>query len=391
MSNIAILLNGDIINDSRVIRIIRTFSKDPKNNIDLFYIDGTDSDKKLFSENVRLYSIQRDINFKTQVIRHSFFYNEFMFFIKEVLSTKINYDYIYANDLPCLKPAVKLKKLLCAKVIYDSHEIYLETINQFFPVRSSGIKKYIFKFLISFMRNAGEIAEKKLLQDVDSFITVGLGLKLYFEKKYKTKNIQVLMNFPSRPTSNKRVDIHAILHLDRSDFIVLYQGVLNLGRGLFTMIESMKYTKANIKLVVLGYGTLKNTLQEFVVSENLSDKVFFMEKVDSSVLLEYTRSANCGISLLEPFNLSCKFAAPNKLFEYINSSLPVIATNTFESNLVFKKYEVGLLVENEPINIAKAMDKLSESNLSPYIENCNEAAKEYHWENQENILFNLVK
>lgn len=391
MSKIAMLLNGDIINDSRVIRIIKTFSKNTNNFIDLFYIEGSEADNLLFSKNVRLFSIDRKITFKTKVLRHTLFYNEFLFFVKHVLSTKIKYDYIYANDLPCLKPAVKLKKKLGAKVIYDSHEIYIETINQFFPVNSKGIKKIIFRLMIRFMRKAGEIAENNLLKKIDSFITVGLGLKLYFEKKYNIKNTTVLMNFPTKPTLLKPIDLRDLLGIDKSDFLVIYQGVLNLGRGLFIMIESLKYTNPTIKLVILGYGTLKESLQDFVKLHHLSDKVRFLDKVDSRVLLNYTRSANCGISLLEPFNLSCKYAAPNKLFEYINSEIPVIATNTFESKIVFEKYEIGLLVENDPIKIADAMNKLSISDLSDYIKNCRNAAQEYNWENQEKVLTTLIQ
>jgi glycosyltransferase involved in cell wall biosynthesis len=391
MSKIAILLNGDIINDSRVIRIIRSLSKNENNLIDLFYIEGTEADNSLFSKNVRLFSIDRKITFKTQVLRHSFFYNEFLFFVKAVLSTTVNYDYIYANDLPCLSPAIKLKKHLNAKVIYDSHEIYLETINQFFPISSTGIKKLIFKFIIFFMRKFGEIAEKRLLKKTDTFITVGLGLKLYFERKYNVKNINVLMNFPTKPIQLKSVDLHNILGIDKSDFLVIYQGVLNLGRGLFTMIESLKYTNPNVKLVILGYGTLKESLKEFVKLNNLTDKVHFLEKVDSSVLLNYTKAANCGISLLEPFNLSCKYAAPNKLFEYINAGIPIITSDTFESRIIFKKYEVGIILENDPIIIANAMNEMSVKDLSHYVKNCENAAREFNWENQEEILLNLIQ
>lgn len=391
MSKIAMLLNGGIINDSRVIRIIKTFSKDQNNSIDLFYVDGDERDDMLFSKNVRLFCIDAKLTFKTQLLRHTFFYNEFLFFIKAVLSTKVKYDHIYANDLPCLKPAVILKKKLGAKVIYDSHEIFLETINQFFPGNSKGIKKLIFNFLIAFMRKAGEIAENNLLKRVDSFITVGLGLKLYFEKKYKVPNIHVLMNFPIKPVKIEPVDLHKLINVDKSNFLVLYQGVLNLGRGLFIMIESLKYTNPNIKLVILGYGTLKGTLEEFVKQNNLSEKVYFLEKVDSAVLLNYTKSADCGITLLEPFNLSIEFAAPNKLFEYINAKIPIIATDTFESRIVFNKYDVGILVENDPILIANSINKLSKSDLSYYSKNCKNAAQEYNWENQEEVLLRLIR
>ncbi len=391
MSKIAILLNGGIINDSRVIKIIRSFSKNTENLIDLFYEDSTPSDDILFNKNVRLFSISRKINFKTKLIRHTVFYNEFLFLIKPVLATKIKYDYIYANDLPCLKPAVIIKKQIGAKVIYDSHEIYIETINQFFPNNSSGIRKLAFNFLIFLMRKLGVITEKKLLKKVDSFITVGKGLQLYFEKTYKQNNVNVLMNFPNIPKNIVPVNIHSIINLDKNDFIVIYQGVLNLGRGLYTMIETFKYTEANIKLVILGYGTLQKSLQEFVNLNKLSQKVFFHEKVDSSILLNYTKAANCGISLLEPFNLSCKFAAPNKLFEYINAGIPVIASRTLESEIVFSKYNIGELVENNPILIAESINNLAKSDTTIYKENCKKAALEYNWENQEKILLNFIQ
>ena len=391
MNNIAVLLNGGINNDSRVINIIKTFSSINNTFIDLFYIEETKNDKTIFSSNVRLFCVKENENFKTKIIRHSFFYNEFMFYVPFVLKTGIQYNFIYANDLPCLKPAIKLKSKLRAKVIYDSHEIYNETINQFFPKNSKGIKKIIFMFLIFFMRYVGGKAENKFLKKIDSFITVGEALKLYFEKKYNVKNILIIKNLPLNQNDLTPLNLHELMKLDSTDFIIIYQGVLNQGRGLFLMIEALKYTNSKVKLLILGNGTLKGSLLDFVKANNLSDKVFFLDRVDSNVLLRYTKGADCGILLLESINLSTKYAAANKLFEYINAGIPVIANKSFEHDIVFEKYAIGLLVENNIKSIADAMNTMSISNNSKYKENSLKAVREYNWKNQESILINLIK
>ena len=389
MIKIAVLLNGGIAGDSRVIKTIKTFSNTGSNLVDLYYINPTNKDSQLFNKKVRLFPYNYIETFKQKFIKHTFFYNEYMFFVREVLNNRERYDYIYANDLPCLRPAIKLKKKIGSKVIYDSHEIYIETINQFFP-KTKGVKKIVFYFLIWFMRFVGLMMEKKLLKKVDSFVTVGESLKNYFNKKYNVKNINVVLNVPFKSNNILPVNLHEKLGLDPTDFLVIYQGMLNLGRGLYFMIETLKYTNPNVKLIVLGYGTLKKSLAEFTKINNLNDRVLFHDKVDADILLNYTAGANCGICLLEPLNLSCENAAPNKLFEYINAGIPVIASNTPECKRLLSVYSVGVLVNNNPIEIADAINNLSKNDLTIYKENCALAAKKYNWENQELVLLNLI-
>jgi len=136
------LLNGEIKNDNRVIKMIRSLSK--KSLIDLYYVNGDESDKFIFDKNVNLYSFNYEASLKRKLIQHTFFIWEFNFFFSQVMNRKVNYDYIWCNDLPTLNPGLKISKKLESKLIYDSHEIYLETLNQFFPRNSFGLKKIIF-------------------------------------------------------------------------------------------------------------------------------------------------------------------------------------------------------------------------------------------------------
>lgn len=389
MKKIAVLLNASIKNDARVIKIINTLSSE--NKIDLFYIEGNKNDKSLFNKNVRLFSFPKPKGFRNTIIKHTFFYNEFNFYKQKVLQNNAKYDFVYANDLPTLKPAIEIKKETSAKVIYDSHEIYIETLNQFFPINSRGIKKIVVQMLLILMRYSGTKAEKHLLTNVDHFITVGDELKKYFFRKYKYNGIKVVMNCPYSKKTKDIKNIKADLSINDKDALFIYQGNLNEGRGLKLLVESFQYVNKNIYLLILGNGVLKKELQELVFKLKLNNKIFFHNEVAHSELLSFTKGADFGINLLEDLNLSKKYAVPNKLFEYIHSELPIISSKMPESINIYEQYNIGKLVENNSKSISKAINTIINENLKEYKSNCQLAALKYSWENQEQTLQSIVK
>lgn len=389
MKKIAVLLNGSIRNDSRVIKIVNSFIH---NNalVDLFYLNPSGEDKLIFNNGVRLYGSHKKETLKGKIIRHTCFYNEYLFLVKEVLSKKVKYDFVYANDLPCLKPAVLLKRKLGAKVIYDSHEIYIETLNQFFPKDSTKIKRILYRCTMLVMKILGSWAEKKYLKEIDDFITVGEELKNYFEQKYSYKNIRIVMNCPVKGRIAKPFDYRKEYHLPLNSVIVLYQGVLNTGRGLDLLLKAMRRTSPLIYLVIIGDGVLKKQLEYDSESYNLNNKVFFIETKDPEILQSYTSGGDIGVNLLEAINLSKKFAVPNKLFQYIHAGIPVLGSYSPENDKIFNKYNIGRQTQNQEEEIAINIEKMAKSDLLQYKNELNKASKEYCWENQEKSLLTCI-
>lgn len=60
--------------------------------------------------------------------------------------------------------------------------------------------------------------------------------------------------------------------------IVLYQGVLNPGRGIKPMIDALKYLN-NIDLVIIGFGKVKDELIAYVKERNLVNRVHFLGRI----------------------------------------------------------------------------------------------------------------
>jgi glycosyltransferase involved in cell wall biosynthesis len=393
MKSICMLLNGKVRSDSRVIKTIKSLSSVCK--VDLYYINGNSDDKDIFNSNVRVFSYNKIDSLKSKIQKHSYFYNEYLFFVDFVISKNCKYDFIFSNDLPTLKPASILKSKIGGKLIYDSHEIYIETINQFFPKKTSGIKKILFNFLINFMRTRGEAIERKLLKEVDYFITVCESLKTYFEGKYGFKGIKVVMNCPNKlpPISpNEIIDLKEKFGFQKQDFLLLFQGNLGPGKDVDMIIEAMQFVDSDIRLGILGGGTLKSQLVNQVKELKLSEKVRFLDRVPSTDLYKYTKSADAGITLKDNgINLNKKLGIATKFFEYIHAGIPLVSTRSIEIEIIANKYDICILVDRKIDEIVNGINQLKLVNREEQAEKTAKASEVYNWQNQEVALLEIVK
>jgi glycosyltransferase involved in cell wall biosynthesis len=392
MTRLAVLLHGSIQNDYRVLKTIKTLSE--KCIIDVYSITESNSKLTPTNKNINYHPIPKKNLLKHIILRHTFFCHEYNYLSKKANNSVEPYDYVWANDLPTLLPAFKIAKKSKAKVIYDSHEIYTETINQFFPSNLIGVKGFISKILIQFMRWHGKKVERRQLPIVHRFITVNESLLNYFNKRNKIKSGSIIMNLPvftSTKVKFSKVDFKKKYNWSEKTVVSLYQGTLNEGRGLRLIIKSFVELDDKFCLVIIGGGPLKNELIDLSNTLNLQQRVKFIDFVNLTDLPSYTAGADIGINLLEDFNLSKKMASPNKLFEYIHAGIPVISTNSLESKKVMEKFHVGVLVINTSESILNGIHEITESNN--LLKNSYQfalAAEYYCWENQEHTLKNLL-
>ena len=400
MTRTCVLLGGPVRHDARVIKITDTLSRlDLHSPLDLFYLSqGEASDEPAFAPNVTLHALRVPSAKRAKLLRHTLFTREFDFFVPFVQKVAARngapYDVVYANDLPLLGPAVALKRAMGSRLIYDSHEIYVETLNQFLPTAAPFPKQLIFNALLRLMQRSGERAERRFARETDAFITVNPSIARYFERKYGVGPVQVVMNCPPLQALVPRplVDFRAQYGWQSEDTVFIYQGVLNKGRGLELLMHALAQSGEQMKLVIVGEGSLRASLEQLVGNLNLEEKVKFFGRVPQETLLGYTVAADVGINLVENFNLSKKMSSPNKLFEYMHAGLPVLASDTLENRRVFEKYAVGLLTQNTVAGIAENLNKISEvPKANSFREDALKGAKEYCWQNQAHTLTQIFE
>jgi glycosyltransferase involved in cell wall biosynthesis len=111
------------------------------------------------------------------------------------------------------------------------------------------------------------------------------------------------------------------------DFMAIYAGSHGIANGLDSLLDvalELKKRKLNdIKLVLIGQGKLKSSLQ-FQANEMNLDNIIFHSSVDKHKLSGLMKSANLGLQILANVPEFYFGTSPNKFFDYISAGLPVL-------------------------------------------------------------------
>ena len=312
------------------------------------------------------------------VRKQHFFNNNFLFYAEFNIRLFFyllfrKYDYILSNDLDTLPSCFFASKIKNIDLVYDSHELF-----------SEGPELQGRKFVQGFWRNL----EDFFLPKIKNSYTVSQSIVEFYDDKYQNK-MGLIRNIPLK----KDVLIVDDIVFPTKNKTIIYQGVLNPGRGLKPMIKALNFIN-DLDLIIVGYGKVEEELKDFVAKENMNKRVHFLGRVSRDKLFNYTKKATLGMVLEEPLGLSFQYSLPNKLFDYIHAGIPIIAGNLPEITRIVNKYKVGVLVNDyQPETIANAIKKLLKDDvlLSEIKENQQKAKDILCWEKESEKLDNYFK
>ncbi|MBT3208433.1 MAG: glycosyltransferase [Bacteroidetes bacterium] len=362
---IIISVTNDLVADQRVHKVAQSLVK---NNFDVLVVGR----KLPNSQELKRQSYETK-RMKLLFTKTAFFYAEYnlrLFFF--LIFRKA--DIFLANDLDTLAANYFASILKKTKLVYDSHEYFTE-------VPELKNRKSVRKIWLSI--------EKFIVPKIKHSYTVCQSLAKIFSEKYGI-NMQIIKNYPicektNIQNSNKKIDI------PEGKKVVLYQGSLNVDRGLESMIKAMQFIE-NAVLLIIGDGDISLQLKQLTKNLKLDEKVKFIGKIPYYHLPAYTKIASIGVSLEENTNLNYQYALPNKIFDYIQAGVPVLASSLAEIDLIYKKYNIGLQIKShEPEHIAASILKMLDSNDLRKIwkNDLIKAAKEFCWEKQEIELLKI--
>lgn len=279
-------------------------------------------------------------------------------------------DIFLANDLDTLPAVFLAGNIRRKKIIYDSHEYFTEVPEL---VHRPRIKKI------------WEMTEAFIFPRLQWVYTVNSSIAKIYVQKYHVP-VQVIRNVPSTPGPEKGNGNLPAGFTGRP--IILYQGAVNVGRGLEEMIHAL-CLMPDFHFLVAGDGDIKVQLEELVKRLELGDRVFFAGKVPFDQLAWYTRQATLGMSLEQDIGLNYHYALPNKIFDYMQAGVPVIASNLPEIRQVVEKVGFGVIVERfDPGYLSDTIKSMlyNPDLLRMWKENALSAAPDYTWEQEEREL-----
>jgi glycosyltransferase involved in cell wall biosynthesis len=280
-------------------------------------------------------------------------------------------DLIFANDLDTLPAAFLAAKLRNKRLIYDTHEYYTETPELVHRPITQAIWRTIENFI--FPR----------LTDI---ITVNESIAKLYGDKFN-KKVHVCRNIPLSVASTPHIKKED-LGISSDKKVIIYQGALNVGRGLEWILEAMPLIE-NAILLIIGEGDIRKKLQQLTKKLGVENKVVFLGRIDSNKLTEYTRLADIGLCLLEKKGLSYYYSLPNRVFDYINAGVPILATDFPEITKIVETYKTGMLINHyEPDYLAKVITEMLSVPLNT--DHFKNISKELCWEKEEKVLVGVI-
>lgn len=260
----------------------------------------------------------------------------------------INADAYHAHDLNTLSYALLCSFIARKKVVYDSHELWIEWKQTKHSIPPEQI--WWWKFI-----------EVYGLRAADLVVAVSDGIADELRQMYGVDKPLVVRNCaPIKPLVESR-KLREKIGGDSSRPIILYQGGFALGRGLEEIIEGAKEVP-QADFVLMGLGVSYKAKIKKIVEESGLSNVFILPNVRMEELWIYTQSADIGLVMTQPVCKSYKLSMSNKIFEYMVAGIPIVAS-TIESHqhLARETGALELVDPYDPQDIALAINRLLES------------------------------
>ncbi len=275
------------------------------------------------------------------------------------------YDIFGGIDLDTLLPHFLAAKLKGKPHTYDAHEYFAE------------LPEVVHR---PFTRWAWKTVEKLVVPRTKHAYTINQSYADLFEKEYGTK-FDIMRN----ATVLQQVDWPEI-----EERYILYQGAVNVGRGVEEMIKAMPMIDA--KLYICGKGDKYEDCIQLSKDLGLEDKIRFFGFVEPKNLVEITRRATLGFTFFLNDGLSYYLSLANRFFDYFHNGVPQLCNDYPEYRRINEQFEIAKLLEDlSPETIAKAANQiLNDPDLHAQMRaNCLKARQAINWQNEEKRLVEL--
>ena len=361
MAKICLSVINDLVSDQRLHRIASALHEDGHH---VLLIGRLLPDSQAVDN--RAYGTHRMKLFFT---RGKFFYLEYNWRLFWLLLRR-KADILVANDLDTLLANYWAAKWKKAALVYDTHEYFTEVPELINRPLTRKIWLKLEKWLFPKLRKA---------------YTVNASIADIYKEKYGV-HLDVIRNLPFRREPEA---------LASQKKVLIYQGAINLGRGIDLMIDAMEFLP-DFQLWIFGGGDLDEELRSYAAGLPWKERVIFHGRLPFEQLYDWTCQAMLGFSLEEDLGANYHFASPNKVYDYIQAAVPVLVSDLPEMRRTVENYGVGEVLaihERSAQQLADRVKKLisNPKHYSTLRNNCIQAAKELNWEKEKEKLLSIYK
>jgi len=296
-------------------------------------------------------------------------------------------DVYHGHDLTGLVAAIAAAEgRPSAKVVYDSHEIYLDSgANADQP---------------AWLRRLMARREQSWVRRSAALVTVNESLAAELGRRYAPRRTVVVHNCPPRseePTGAPDL-IRAATGIQTDEPIALYHGAFSRHRGLEQLAAAVAEPGLErVHAVFLGYGGMRADLDALAAGPLAPGRIHVLAAVPPEELGPWVASADVGVMAIQPSTINHRMSTPNKLFECLAAGIPVVASDFPEMRRIVCEDPagpLGLVVPPDDVReIARAVVSIvtaDPAERAALRARCLRAAEErWNWETESARLVRL--
>ena len=305
--------------------------------------------------------------------RGPLFYAEFNMALTRFLRSQ-EVDVVWANDSDTLPGCWLAARCKHARLVMDAHELFPE------------LPEVIHRPLI---RLAWKAINRLFMPHCDALLTVCNSFADYY-KQHLGVEMTVVRNV--REVGNC-TGAEAAIAFNPQLSTLLYQGAVNVGRGVDWAIDALEWLP-NCRLVVAGGGDLIEEMKAYAAQKPWTDRIVFLGRLPHEELDRLTPQADVGLLMLEDMGLSYHLTLPNRVGDFVAAGVPMVVSDMPETVAVVRQYDIGEVIEGTGAKaLAEAVQRLlkrwstldnaeREARFAP-------ARKDLNWNNEKQKLINL--
>lgn len=245
------------------------------------------------------------------------------------LKRKLNANFTHAHDLNALLVAWIASAFSTKKIVYDSHELYPDTI----------ANPKISKFWSYF----------------EGYITPKLGKRIistnderadHMFKKYKLN----FLPFIYKNTSFKRIEIQNVkasdlmVELKKKWRVIVHIGAITNNRDLDNLcLSALDLTDYTLVFV----GKDNNFIQKNIdLIDKLGERFIHIDQVRQEEIYSWLKLADIGVVFYRQNNLNNIFSASNKIYDYMTLNLPILGSDSPTIINILNENQYGEVVDS---------------------------------------------
>lgn len=251
-------------------------------------------------------------------------------------------------------------KLRGRTVVYDSHELFLQT-----PLVLNRPSRSVF----------WQLWERGSFALISKCISVSPAIIERLREQHPGVKFHLQPNMPFKDSQT----VSSPVEKSEERVNLIFQGGLRVATGLPELFASMQM-RPKFHLDVYGAGPEGESLRGEMRARGLESRAIFHGPVPFEKLPVLMAPADIGIHLMQPVCGSFALTWANKIFDYVHVLVPVLLSDNPAHRDLLREFRIGVTVDSfSPEAIGAGLEEILKD-YDGFVEECRKAREHWHWE-----------